>query len=186
MTILCLLLALILAALLVQRLVFSFAAQDPARYAASGPAFDLRTHLGGAMISEGVIFGPDGRMAVRFVARMTGTFQGETGTLAESFRYAGGGTQERKWTLKLASGGRFTATAPDIVGVARGVQSGATAQLRYRLRLTEEAGGHVLDVTDWMYLMEDGTIMNKSEMRKFGLKVAELIATIRPLPKDEA
>ena len=39
---------------------------------------------------------------------------------------------------------------------------------------------HALDVTDWMYLMENGTIMNRSEMRKFGIKVAELIATIRP------
>jgi hypothetical protein len=185
MTVLCLLLALILAALLVQRLAFSFAAQDPARYAGTGPAFDIRTHLGGAMISEGVIFGPNGRVSVRFVARMTGAFQGDSGTLAESFRYAGGGTQDRMWTLKLASGGRFTATAPDIVGTARGVQSGATARMRYRLRLTEEAGGHVLDVTDWMYLMEDGTIMNKSEMRKFGLKVAELIATIRPLTTGE-
>ena len=40
----------------------------------------------------------------------------------------------------------------------------------------------MLDVTDWMYLMENGTIMNRSEMRKFGIKVAELIATIRPAP----
>ncbi|MEP5089448.1 MAG: DUF3833 family protein, partial [Paracoccaceae bacterium] len=30
------------------------------------------------------------------------------------------------------------------------------------------------------YLTEDGTILNKSEMRKFGIKVAELIATMRP------
>jgi len=28
--------------------------------------------------------------------------------------------------------------------------------------------------------MENGTIMNRSEMRKFGVKVAELVATIRP------
>ena len=186
MTSLFILFALILAALLAQRLFFSFAAQDPARFAATGPAFDLRTHLGGAMISEGVIFGPDGRVSVRFVARMTGTFQGETGTLAESFRYADGDTQDRIWTLKLGGGGRFTATAPDIVGTAHGQQSGATARMRYRLRLTEAAGGHVLDVTDWMYLMENGSIMNKSEMRKFGLKVAELIATIRPLTNDDA
>jgi hypothetical protein len=38
----------------------------------------------------------------------------------------------------------------------------------------------VLDVTDWMYLMENGTILNRSEMRKFGIKVVELIATMRP------
>ncbi|MCP4825901.1 MAG: DUF3833 domain-containing protein, partial [Shimia sp.] len=46
--------------------------------------------------------------------------------------------------------------------------------------LTEEAGGHVLDVTDWMYHTGDGVIINRSQMRKFGIKVAELVATMRP------
>ncbi len=50
----------------------------------------------------------------------------------------------------------------------------------YRIRLAEDAGGHELDVTDWMYLMENGTIMNRSQFRKFGIKVAELVATMRP------
>ena len=52
--------------------------------------------------------------------------------------------------------------------------------MTYRLKLSEDAGGHVLDVTDWMYLMDNGVIMNRSEMRKYGLRVAELIATMRP------
>jgi hypothetical protein len=41
----------------------------------------------------------------------------------------------------------------------------------------------VLDVTDWMYLMENGTIINRSQFRKWGVKVAELIATMRPAPE---
>jgi hypothetical protein len=56
--------------------------------------------------------------------------------------------------------------------------------LRYRIRLTPEAGGHVLDVTDWMYLLENGTIINRSQFRKFGIKVAELVATMRPVPAE--
>jgi hypothetical protein len=31
-----------------------------------------------------------------------------------------------------------------------------------------------------MYLTENGTIMNLSQFLKFGIKVAELVATIRP------
>jgi hypothetical protein len=31
-----------------------------------------------------------------------------------------------------------------------------------------------------MYLMENGAIMNRSQFRKFGIKVAELVATMRP------
>ena len=53
--------------------------------------------------------------------------------------------------------------------------------LNYRIRLPESSGGHVLDAVDWMYLMENGTIINRSQFRKFGIKVAELVATIRPV-----
>lgn len=174
------LLGLLALGLAVRRFRFSFAGQSPARYAGTEPAFDLRTHLGGAMISEGVIFGPTGAVTSRFVAEMNGNWEGATGRLSESFRYASGKTQERAWTITVHEGGRFTATAPDIVGAAQGVVSGATARLTYRLRLPESAGGHVLDVVDWMYLAPDGVILNRSQMRKFGVKLAELVATIRP------
>ena len=110
---------------------------------------------------------------------MRGQWQGDSGTLSEDFTYADGSTQARLWTLTMGEGGAFTATAPDIEGLARGQQSGATVRMTYRLRLPADAGGHVLDVTDWLYLMPNGAIMNKSEMRKFGVKVAELVATIR-------
>lgn len=71
------------------------------------------------------------------------------------------------------------ATAPDIVGVGKGRQAGSAVVLKYVLKLPDSAGGHVLDTTDWMYLMENGTIINRSQMRKFGFKVGELVATIR-------
>ena len=48
--------------------------------------------------------------------------------------------------------------------------------------LPQDAGGHTLDTTDWMYLMSNGSIMNRSQFRKFGIKVAELVATMRPDP----
>ena len=41
-------------------------------------------------------------------------------------------------------------------------------------------GSHVLKTVDWMYLTPDGTIVNRSQFRKFGIKVAELVATLRP------
>jgi hypothetical protein len=53
-------------------------------------------------------------------------------------------------------------------------------QLRYTIVMPQSAGGWTLDVTDWMYLTENGTIINRSQFRKFGIKVAELVATMRP------
>lgn len=174
-------LCLILLALVVQRLFFSFAAQKPQAYAGSEPTIDIRKVLVGPILSEGVIFGPTGQMTSRFVAQMEGTWSGNHGTLAEDFHYANGSTQQRIWTLSIAEDGAISGTAPDIIGTAKGWQSGATVRMAYRIRLPEDAGSHVLDVIDWMYLMPNGTIINKSEMRKFGIKVAELVASIRPV-----
>jgi len=52
--------------------------------------------------------------------------------------------------------------------------------LNYNIKLSEEAGGHVLGVTDWMYMTPNGNVVNRSQFRKFGIKVAELVATMRP------
>lgn len=159
---------------------FGFRSQRLEHYAGTGPTFDIQERLSGNLISEGMIYGPRGRVVSRFVAQMQGTWDGNTGTLSEDFAYANGSTQARKWYLTMGEDGHFTATADDIIGTGEGRQMGAMVELKYRIRLPEDAGGHVLNVTDWMYLMENGTILNRSEMRKFGIKVAELIATMRP------
>lgn len=183
MNVLAVLLALLVTGMIIKSRFFGFRAQSPADYAAKGPVFDLKQHLSGPIRSEGVIFGPAGRMTNSFVASMLGEWNGDSGTLTEDFTYSNGSRLRRKWYLTLGAGNSFTATADDIVGVAKGVVSGSTVMLRYKIILPPSAGGHSLQVTDWMFLTQDGAIINKSEMTKFGIKVAELVATLRPEPK---
>ena len=156
-----------------------FPAQRPADYRAMTPAMDIRHHLSGPILCEGVIYGPTGRVTSRFVADMHGRWEGNRGILDEHFRYDSGTRQDRQWRLTLGNDGAVLAEADDLVAPGQGRQEGAAMQLRYRIRLPESAGGWVLDVTDWMYLMENGTIINRSQFRKFGIKVAELVATMR-------
>ena len=180
MKFLTILLVILLAAIGVKSRFFSFSSQSPRDYSQTGPLFVLDKHLNGPILSEGLIYGPDGKVGVTFVANMMGTWDGDSGTLSESFSYSNGKTQERKWFLKKGPGNTFTATADDIIGTAQGEVSGSSIQLKYRIVLPKESGGHTLDVTDWLYLAENGAILNRSEMRKFGIKVAELVATMRP------
>lgn len=158
---------------------FGFRSQTPDDLANRGPAFDLRQHLSGPILCEGVIYGPTGKVTSRFVADMVGEWNGNTGQLKERFQYDSGEVMDRCWTLKIGNDGRIAATAPDVIGEGEGVASGPAVQMNYRLKLQEKDGGHVLTVTDWMYLMENGTIMNRSQFRKFGITVAELVATMR-------
>lgn len=174
----------VLVLLLIKSRLYGFRAQRPADYAGQGPEFDLRRHLKGPILCEGVIYGPTGRVASRFVADMEAHWEGNVGTMTEEFRYDSGTTQNREWRLTLGNDGSIKAEAEDVVGMGQGVQSGPGVVLNYRIRLPKESGGHVLDTTDWMYLMENGAIINRSQFRKFGITVAELVATMRP--KDAA
>lgn len=158
---------------------FGFQGQRPSDYA-DGPEFDLRQHLNGPIACAGVIYGPLGRVTSRFTADFNATWDGETGRMTEHFRYDSGTVQDREWTLTLDGAGKITAEAPDLVGPGSGEQLGSGVRLAYRIRLPDSAGGHVLDVVDWMYLLDDGTIVNRSQFRKFGIKVAELVATMHP------
>ena len=172
--------ALTLALLWAASRLWSFRAQTAADYEDRGPVFDLREHLNGPIQCEGVIYGPTGRVSSRFVADFDARWEGDSGRMTELFRYDSGATQQREWRLHVLPDGRIRAEADDLVGPGEGEQRGSGLHLRYRIRLPDSAGGHVLDTTDWMYLMENGTIMNRSQVRKFGLKVGELVATMRP------
>jgi len=146
----------------------------------TGPLFDIRERFNGPIQCEGIIYGPTGRVTSRFVAEFDAVWNGNVCVMKEIFEYDSGNTQNRQWTFTLGNDGKFKAEAPDVIGVGDGEQSGSAVLLNYRLKLTKEAGGHELDVTDWMYLMQNGAIMNRSQFRKFGFKVAELVATMRP------
>ena len=159
----------------------TFWAQQPEDYAdQTDLQFDIRERLQGPITCEGVIYGPLGRVTSRFVADFHATWTGNTCVMTETFHYDSGNVQNREWNLTLGNDGRIKATAPDLVGTGEGMQKGSAVLLNYRIKLSEDAGGHVLDTTDWMYLMQNGSIMNRSQFRKFGIKVAELVATMRP------
>lgn len=167
-------------AVVLRRRYAEFYGQSPEDYEDGYPSFEIKKHLNGKMICEGVIFGPLGRVTSTFVADFDISWDGDRGVMDEVFRYNDGSTQNRQWIIHAGANGRFTTEAEDVPAGGKGALAGPAAQMRYAIRLPEDAGGHLLDTVDWMYLTPDGAIMNRSQFRKFGFKVAELVATIRP------
>ena len=177
--------ALTVAALMWSRSRYAdFLAQKPGDYAGDPAQFDVRRHLNGPIICEGVIYGLTGRVSSRFVGAFDCHWDGNVGTMNEVFTYDDGSTQERAWHLTVGNDGGIRARANDVVGEGTGQQFGSAVQLKYRYRLPESSGGHVLDTVDWMYLAPNGTIVNRSQFRKWGIKVAELVATMRPAEQE--
>jgi hypothetical protein len=164
----------------VRRRLGSFAGQKSEQYADEFPELDLRRHFAQDLVCEGVIFGPFGRMTSSFRADFRPRWEGNTLVLTEYFLYNDQTEQTREWTLIMGKNGCFSGTAPDVIGRCKGKQAGSALRLRYAIRLPERHGGHVLKALDWMYMTPDGTIVNRSQFRKYGFKVAELVGTIRP------
>jgi hypothetical protein len=171
--------AIVVALILVKARFASFMAQVPDDYS-DGPMFNMREVFNGPIECEGVIYGPTGRVTSRFEADFIASWDGNIGTVREEFRYDSGNVQHREWKFTLGNDGSIKAEAPDLVGVGTGQQHGSAVQLNYNIKLTDEVGGHVLAVNDWMYMTPNGNVMNRSQFRKFGIKVAELVATMRP------
>lgn len=167
-------------AVLLRRRFTAFYGQTSQHYEDGSPSFDLRQHLTGDMVCDGVIFGPLGRVTSTFVADFRITWEGDVAVMDEHFRYSDGSIQQRQWTIKLGENNTFQTIAADVVRGGHGKLAGPTAVMRYAIQLPEEAGGHTLSTIDWMYLTQNGVIVNRSQFRKFGIKVAELVATIRP------
>lgn len=144
-----------------------------------GPYFDIREELKGDILCEGVIYGPLGKISSRFVADMQVQWEGNVGRMTEKFVYDNGDIQDRAWTLTVGNDGSVKAHAEDVVGTGTGQINGPSFLMHYKLQLPEASGGHVLNAVDWMYMVENGSIINRSQFRKYGIKVAEIVATMR-------
>ena len=164
---------------ILRRRFADFSGQSADDYSEDYPQFIMREHLDGQMTCDGVIFGPLGRVTSTFNADFDISWEGNVCTMKEHFEYNDGTTQDRCWRIELDGGGGFEATADDVPGKGRGEIAGPAVLFHYPITLPEDSGGHTLSAFDCMYLTKSGTIVNRSQFRKFGFRVAELVATIR-------
>lgn len=170
-------------------LVAGCAGPQAADYAAEKPLLDLRSYFNGTVDAYGVFTDRSGRVVKRFTVVMICSWQGppgaETGVLDEAFTYSDGTRERRVWTLKRQPDGRYSGTAADVVGEATGEERGNTFRWGYTLKLPVD--GRVVEVQfdDWMYLVDERVMLNKAEMRKFGIRLGEVTLSFvrRDLPR---
>lgn len=143
-------------------------------YQGTKPVFDLKSYFNGPIKAWGVVQDRSGKVIQRFDVNMNGTWEGDTGTLKEHFRYYDGKTQERTWTIKKTSEGHYQGTAGDIIGTAGGEVVGSA--MRWAYQMDVPVGGTTYRITfdDWMFNMNDDVLINRSYLKKFGFTVAEL------------
>lgn len=144
------------------------------RYATQTPVLDLKQYFNGPVLGHGMFQDRGGEVIKRFVVRIDARWQGDTGTLDERFEWSDGTTSRRVWTLKHLGDGRYSGRADDVVGEAQGEARGNALRWRYVLALPVGDNVYNVDFDDWMYLIDDRVMLNRSAMSKFGIHLGEV------------
>jgi hypothetical protein len=144
-------------------------------YSNNTPLLTIQDYFNGPATAEGMLQNWRGKQTRRFSVMMQGTWQSNTeGTLHEEFVFDDGEKQTRDWHLKILDPHHFTATAHDVVGIARGEQYGNTIHMNYVLSVPVNGKQVNISIDDWLYAINKQTVINKSTLSKFGLNVGYL------------
>jgi len=165
-------------------LLFSCSGNSPKDYADNEPKLDIRNFLNGKVIAHGILEDRKGKVTRRFTVDMQAKWDGNKGVLDEYFTFDDGETSKRVWTIEFQDHHNFTATADDVVGIAKGQQHGNALQMQYVLDLVvdnETKKSYHVTLDDWMHLIDDQTLVNKSKIKKFGITFAKLTIFFKKL-----
>jgi len=152
---------------------------DVKTYQSERPELKLEEYLNGELTAWGMFQKRNGEVVRRFTVEINADWSGNTGTLDERFTYSDGTTQRRVWTIRKNGDGKYTGTADDVIGEAVGKTAGNALRWRYTLDLAVNNKNYKVDFDDWMYLMDDEVMINRSVMKKFGVKLGEVILFFR-------
>lgn len=156
----------------------------PKDYQANTPKLDIREYLSGKITAWGMLEDRSGKITRRFTVDMEGKWNGNEGVLEEYFTFDDGEKSKRIWTIKFSDDHKFTASAGDVIGEAKGSQYGNAMQMNYVLDLVvdkEKGTKYKVALDDWMYLLDDKTLVNKSTIKKFGITFAKLTIFFKKL-----
>jgi len=143
-------------------------------YKKTTPPLNLKTYFTGSIKAWGLIQNRSGVVTRRFDVTMNGSWEGDVGTLEEQFQYYDGETQKRVWTITKIADNRYVGKAADILDQATGELEGSAMRWAYQMDLPVGDTTYRITFDDWMFLMNDGVLINRSYLKKFGITVAEL------------
>ncbi len=150
-------------------------------FAGTFPAFDPVRFFTGHVVSWGVMENRSGEPTSVVTTDCVGEADGPDGLRMTQVLHVGDDPpQTRRWQMRRVAPGRYEATANDMVGPATGEAAGRAFHWRWTLAL--QPGNSLKDVTmeQWWYLLDDGSMMNRTVVSKLGVIAAEVTEHFAP------
>lgn len=150
---------------------------EPIDFMDRSPELVLEEYFAGETRAWGIFEDRFGRLRRQFTVDITGTFDGETLTLDERFRYADGERDRRIWTIRRTGAHSYEGTADDVIGTARGEAYGNALNWRYDMDLPIGDSTLRVHFDDWMFLQPSGVLINRARVTKLGIELGSVTLT---------
>ncbi|MGP5118665.1 DUF3833 domain-containing protein [Psychrobacter alimentarius] len=166
-------------------LISGCATQNIQAYQKTKPTLDMHEFFSGKIDGWGMFQGRNGEVKKRFYVDINATHEGDNViVLDEKFSWADGSKSQRIWRLTEQSNGVWVGTAGDVIGEATGEVVGNTLHWNYVLALPVEDKTYQVDFDDWMYLINDDVMLNRSVMKKFGVELGSVTLSMHRKDPD--
>ena len=152
---------------------------DVRQYQAAEPKLNLVDYFLGTTDAWGMVQKRNGAVIKRFHVEIIGTQSKGALILNEHFKYDDGTTQQRVWTLNRQADGRWIGTAADVKGESVGVLAGNALHWQYTLLLPIDGNRYEVQFDDWMFLIDEHSMLNRSSMSKFGVELGQVTLFFR-------
>jgi len=150
-------------------------------FAGDGPEMDPVRFFTGHLHSWGVIENRSGAPTERVETDCLGQAEGPDGLhMVQKLTMGDGQVQTRDWHMRRVAPHRFEATANDMIGTATGESAGRV--FHWQWSVEARPGNALTGVTldQWMYLLDDGSMMNRSSISKLGVQLAQVSEVFSP------
>ena len=145
------------------------------------PQFKLEEYFNGKTEAWGMFHDRFGNLKRSFKVDIVGTLDSDILTLDEKFLYDDGEKDTRIWTIRILGDNKYSGEASDVVGKAMGISSGNALNWKYKLNLKVKDSTIMVDFDDWMFLQDKGVLINRAEVKKWGLNIGVVTITFLKL-----
>jgi len=155
-------------------------------FAGAKPELKLEEFFLGQTEATGFFEDRFGNIRKQFVVAIDGHWDGEVLTLDEDFRYDDGSVERRLWKIRKTSDTGYEGHAENVVGVAKGERAGNAFNWRYTFDMAVGDGTWRVHFDDWMFLMPNGTLINKATVTKWGFEIGTVTLSFRRLEDNQS
>ena len=159
--------------------LFGCSAMKIEDFANTNPEFKLMEFFEGNVKAWGIVEDRFGNIRRQFKVDMKGTIENDILTLEEDFEYADGEIDKRIWKFSKLDEKTYKGLANDIIGEAIAKEQGNAFNMKYKMDLDLGFGELRVNFNDWMFRIDESTIINKATINKFGLNIATVTLFFR-------